>query len=56
MNSDEKLRMFEQWYAEKKYDVDYDLYQATGTPKEVLNLVLESKNKKCSATRWHQET
>ena len=41
----------EQCYAEKKYYVEYDLYQAwlifkksaTGTPKEALNHVLESK-------------
>ena len=51
MNSDEKLRMFEQWYTKKRYDVDSNLYQAwiifkisaTGTPKEALNLVLESR-------------
>ena len=70
INDDAKLSMFEQWYGEKKYDVDNDLYKAwlifkqsaAGTPKEALNFVLESKvprevpkSRKKRKTRWYQE-
>ena len=70
INDDAKLSVFQQWYKDKKYDVDNDLYKAwlifkqsaAGTPKEALNFVLESKvprevpkSRKKRKTRWYQE-
>ena len=51
IKDDVKLSLFEQWFNDKKYDIDNDLYRAwlifkrsaTGSPKEALNYVLESK-------------
>ena len=51
VKDDEKLALFEKCFNDKIYDIDNDLFQgwlifkksATGTPKEALNYVLESK-------------
>ena len=51
VNDDAKVAVFEEWYRNKKFDMDVDIFQAwlvlkaaaAGTPRQALNHVLESK-------------